>query len=78
MFDVFGMSKADTREAIQEMAAGVTRGLIEAFEFKLMEKESEIKRLQEHISDEKTWKARYEELSELIKLKGKDEDIINK
>ena len=62
MFDMFGMSKADTKDAIQEISKGVTIGLIDSFEFKLMDKQHEIDRLKEKITEEKTYKERYEEL----------------
>jgi len=50
MFDMFGMNKANTREAIEHMAKGVTAGLLEGFEWKLQEKSMEIERLREQVN----------------------------
>lgn len=75
MFDIFGIEKANAMEAIQELMCGATRGLIEAFEFRLEEKQREIDRLKEHVTEEKTYKERYKELLQLIELKEKKEKV---
>ena len=50
MFDLFGIEKVDSKEAIREMARGMTLGLLDGYEYRLIEKEEEIKRLRTHIS----------------------------
>jgi collagenase-like PrtC family protease len=69
MFDLFGINKVSSREAIQEIMCGATRGLLEGFQWQLQEKDEKIRRLKEKLEDEKTWKERYDELSATIELK---------
>jgi len=51
MFDMFGMNKANTREAIEYMAKGVTLGLLEGYEYRLQDKQMEIDRLKKEIEE---------------------------
>lgn len=50
MLDFFGMSKVDAREAIQEISSGVVKGMLDSFDWKLMEKERVIDSLKQDIS----------------------------
>jgi peptidoglycan hydrolase CwlO-like protein len=51
MFDLFGMEKANTVEAIRAMVSGVTTGLIDSFEYKIQEKERMIEDLKKKITE---------------------------
>ena len=72
MFDLFGMSKADTQEAIKALAAGVTKGLIESYTWELAQKDIQIAKLTNDIQENEVWKSRYYELSRSIELHAKD------
>ena len=66
MFDLLGMGKVDSKEAIQEIMCGATRGLFEGFYYQIQQRDEEIARLKEKINQEKTWEVRYKELSEAV------------
>ena len=44
MFDILGMNKTNANEAIESMMKGATRGMLEAYEYRIQEKDEEIKR----------------------------------
>ena len=49
MFDLFGIEKVDAKESICQMAKGVTIGLLEGYEYRIQEKDMEIKKLKEKV-----------------------------
>ena len=73
MFDILGigMNKVDARGAIQEMMCGATRGLLEGYEYRLEEKDNEIRRLREKLQETEDWKKRYEELHDVMQSMDK-------
>lgn len=67
MLDIFGMDKANTKEAIREISHGVVNGMLDSFDWKLDEKQSEINSLKKKI-----WEL--EEQIELLKQKPGEKD----
>jgi hypothetical protein len=74
MLDIFGMGKVDARDTIQEMMCGATRGLIEAYQYELSQKDDEIKRLKDQLQEQEDWKTRYEELSNVLDFKKENKE----
>jgi len=74
MFDIFGMDKANTKEAIQEIAAGVTRGMINAYQFELEDKQREIDNLKQKLQEREDYKKRYDELIAVLDYKKEREE----
>jgi len=50
-FDLFGVNKVDAKDSIEAMAKGITLGLLDAYEYRLQEKNREIERLRNKIEE---------------------------
>ena len=51
MFDLFGTNKIDAKESIEAMTKGMTLGLLDAYEYRLQDKDREIERLRNKIEE---------------------------
>jgi hypothetical protein len=51
MFDLFGTNKVDAKESIEAMTKGMTLGLLDAYEYRLQDKDREIERLRNRIEE---------------------------
>lgn len=72
MFDIFGLNKIDAKQAVQEIMCGATRGLLEGFEFRLEEKNREIQRLTEKLTQHEDLKKKYTKLINSIEKDNKE------
>ena len=51
MFDLFGFEKVDAKQSIEAMTKGITLGLLDAYEYRLEDKDREIQRLRDRIQE---------------------------
>jgi len=51
MFDLFNTDKINSKESVEAMTKGMTLGLLEAYEYRLEEKDREIKRLRDKLNE---------------------------
>lgn len=68
MLDLFGTNKVNAKESIEAMTKGMTLGLLDAYEWRLEEKQREINMLKEKITEQEN---KIETLEELQSKKKK-------